>query len=239
MVFTHLKRFKMAKVKFSALISEMRNKLNGSVFSRNRGGAYLRNKVTPLNPQTAAQVEARSLLATFSQAWRSLTQAQRDAWNSAVSNWTTTDVFGDSVKPTGATLFIRLNINIANAGGTTITSPPSPVGVASLVTLSVLASEVSGQVQITFAEDTVPADEALVLEATPNLSPGISNANSQFRVIGRLDEGDTSPFVATSIYTAKFGALSGGQKLFVRAKFISTLTGETSQKLVASTIVVA
>lgn len=238
MVFTHLKRFKMAKVKFSALISEMRNKLNGSVFSRNRGGAYLRNKVTPLNPQTAAQVEARSLLATFSQAWRALTQVQRDAWNSAVSNWTTTDVFGDSVKPTGATLFIRLNINIANAGGTVITSPPSPVGVASLVTLSVLASEVSGQVQITFTEAAVPADEALVLEATPNLSPGVSNANSQFRVIGRLDEGDTSPFVATSFYTAKFGALSGGQKLFVRAKFISTLTGETSQKLVASTIVI-
>ena len=101
----------MAKVKFSALISEMRNKLNGSVFARNRGGAYLRTKVTPTNPMTIAQVQARSLLTSFSQAWRGLTEDQRQAWLSVVDQWSRTDVFGDVVNPSGSTLYIRLNIN--------------------------------------------------------------------------------------------------------------------------------
>ena len=54
-----LKIILMAKVLFSALISDMRNKLNGSVFAKNRGGSYLRTKVTPVNPQTVAQVHKR------------------------------------------------------------------------------------------------------------------------------------------------------------------------------------
>ena len=43
----------MAKIKMTAIVADMRNKLNGSVFSRNRGGAYIRTKVTPINPQTS------------------------------------------------------------------------------------------------------------------------------------------------------------------------------------------
>jgi hypothetical protein len=237
LVFTHLKRLKMAKVKFSALISEMRNKLNGSVFSRNRGGAYLRNKVTPLNPQTAAQVEARSLLAQFSQGWRSLTQVQRDAWSAAVSNWTTTDVFGDSVKPTGATLYIRLNINISIAGGTPINTPPAPLGVVALESLSLEAAVTGDLFEIGFTAAPVPAGHAMVVESTACLSPGISNANSQFRFISLLSATSASPADAYPEQAAKFGDLVAGQKVFVRAKMIRLATGETSQKLVASKIV--
>lgn len=229
----------MAKVKFSALISEMRNKLNGSVFSRNRGGAYLRNKVTPLNPQTAAQVEARSLLAQFSQSWRALTQVQRDAWSAAVSNWTTTDVFGDSVKPTGATLYIRLNINISIAGGTAISTPPAPIGVTALSLIEVEAAGPTNTVIVDFNPAFVPADVAMIIEATPCLSPGISNANSQFRVVEVLEPGDSSPATISAAYLAKFGTIVAGQKMFVRAKMVSRTTGETSQKLVASAIVIA
>lgn len=228
----------MAKVKFSALISEMRNKLNGSVFSRNRGGAYLRNKVTPLNPQTAAQVEARSLLATFSQGWRALTQVQRDAWSAAVSNWTTTDVFGDSVKPTGATLYIRLNINISIAGGAVISTPPAPVGVEALTLVELEALGTGNVLIMDYLPGSVPAGVSMVVEMTPCLSPGISNANSQFRIIDVIPNGSTSPATLSGPYLAKFGELVDGQKVFLRAKMINITTGETSQKLVTSSIVI-
>lgn len=228
----------MAKVKFSALISEMRNKLNGSVFARNRGGAYLRTKVTPTNPQTAAQVAARSLLTQFSQAWRSLTQAQRDAWSAVVDQWATTDVFGDVVNPSGSTLYTRLNINIALAGGSAISTPPTPVGATALTALSVTADVSDAEVEVVFAP-TVPANHAMFVEATPMLSPGISNANAKFRAISTLAAATSSPQNLNTAFVAKFGSLVAGQKLFVRAKFINALTGEVSQRLVASTIVTA
>ena len=227
----------MAKVKFSALISEMRNKLNGSVFSRNRGGSYLRTKVTPTNPQTAAQVAARSLLTSFSQSWRGLTEAERDSWRSVVDQWSTTDVFGDVINPSGATLYIRLNINISIAGGSPITSPPTPTGAAALTDISLTATFTGDVFDVTFAPTPVPTTHAMYIETTPMISPGINNANSRFRNIVVAAAAVASPIDAFGDQVAKFGGLVVGQKAFVRAKFIRTDTGEVSQKLVADTIV--
>lgn len=229
----------MAKVKFSALVSEMRNKLNGSVFARNRGGAYLRTKVTPVNPQTIAQVAARSLLTAFAQSWRSLTQEQRDQWNSVVTQWARTDVFGDVVNPSGSTLYTRLNINIANGGGTAINVPPTPTGADALTLLTVTADASGDQLDIAFAPAAVPAGHTMYVEATSMLSPGISNANSKFRKIATVAAAGATPFDAHTAYVAKYGDLVAGQKVFVRAKFINIVTGEVSQSLVASAIVTA
>ena len=226
-----------AKIKLSALVSGMSGKLNGSVFAKNRGGLYLRTKVTPVNPQTSAQVAARNLLTSFSQGWKSLTEAQRTAWNNAVENFQTTDVFGDLKKPTGLQLYIRLNANISNGGGTPITSPPLPSGVTALTALSLSAAFTGTAFDVTFAPTPVPADTALYVEATTGLSPGINNANSKFRTIGVVAAAATSPADLSTEYTDKFGALVEGQKIFIRAKNINLLTGEVSLGLVADAIV--
>jgi hypothetical protein len=228
----------MAKVKFSALISDMRNKLNGSVFAKNRGGNYLRTKVTPVNPQSVAQTAARVLLTTYSQSWRTLTEAQRASWNAAVNSWSTTDVFGDIKNPTGLQLYIRLNVNIELAGGTPLTEPPVPAGVEPVLDLSVDVDDSSQSVTLSDITTPVPANTALYVEATPGVSAGVSNANSQFRHITTLAPAAAVGAVSAA-YIAKFGAVQEGLKYFVRCKFINQLTGEVSQPLVASTIAVA
>lgn len=227
----------MAKVKFTAIVADMRNKLNGSVFARNRGGAYVRTKVTPLNPQTAAQVGARSLLTSLAQDFRSLTQEQITAWNNATSQWQTTDIFGDSVSPTGLALYVRLNANIQNAGGTLLTTPPSPIGAEALTEISLSATVTGDVFDVTFLPAAVPADHTMYVESTTMLSPGINNANSRFRFISTAGAASASPVDFFAGQTAKFGPLVAGQKVFVRAKFINKLTGEVSLPLVASAIV--
>jgi len=229
----------MAKIKMTAIVADMRNKLNGSVFSRNRGGAYIRTKVTPINPQTAAQVQARSLLTSLSQGFRSLSQAQITAWNAATPSWTSTDIFGDSIVPTGLALYVRLNANITNAGGTLIVLPPLPVGADAVEDIS-LASDVSSNTYtLTFLPAAVPANHTMYVEATQLLSPGVNNANSKFRFIAAIAAAGTSPANLFADYTAKFGGLYAGQKSFVRAKFINKVTGEMSLALKAQTIVTA
>jgi hypothetical protein len=229
----------MAKIKYSGLIAGISGKLNGTVFARNAGGDYMRTKVTPVNPQSQAQVLARAKLAGFAQSWKTLTQVQRDSWSAAVANWSTTDVFGDVQNPKGNTLYTRLNINISNAGGAAIVLPPVPVGVTALTSLELAAAVGLSTFDLTFTPAAVPADHTLYVEATGPMSPGISNANAEFRTIGTVAAAGASPADLFAEYTAKFGALIEGQKVFVRAKFIHTLTGEVSQKLVASTIVAA
>lgn len=229
----------MAKVKFTGFLADMRGKLNGSVFARNRGGQYVRTKVTPLNPQSIAQVSARNLLTGLAQGFRSLSENEITAWNQAVTQWQTTDIFGDLVSPTGLALYVRLNANIANAGGTAITSPPAPTGAAALITLGLVADVSSDQFDISFTPATVPADHTLYIESTTMLSPGINNANSRFRFIGVAASAAASPVGAIAFQTAKFGSLVAGQKAYVRCKFINKVTGEVSLALKASAIVTA
>ena len=83
------------KAKFGSIVVAGSGKIGGHVASRNRGGAYFRTKVTPVNPNTPAQAAVKSRLTTQAQAWRSLTAAQRAQWNAAVADFARTDIFGD------------------------------------------------------------------------------------------------------------------------------------------------
>lgn len=228
----------MALVKFSMMISEIRNKLNGSVFARNRGGNYIRNKVTPINKKSSAQVLARSRLTQFAQAWKGLTENQRKAWNAATSQWARTNVFGDVVNPSGNALFNRLNINLALAGQAQISVPPLPIGADAVTSLSIVANATNPELTLTFTPAAVPAGHSMYVESTENLSPGIFNANAKYRHIATL-----APLTATGEdvivqQTEKFAPLVVGQKVFVRVKFINQATGEVSQALNASAIAV-
>lgn len=225
------------KVKYSALVSDMRGKLNGSVASKNRYGGYLRNKVTPSNPKSIHQVEQRAKLAQFSQGWRGLTEQQREAWNSAVSNWQKTNIFGDIVTPSGNTLYTRLNVNIANVGGSPVSLPPLPMGVEAPEGISAVITVGTSEMDVSVLPATVPAGHKLVVQATEPLSPGISNANNKFRVIkygATLTSGD---YDAWNDYTGRFGTPTIGMKVFFKIHFVRETTGEISQELKTSVIV--
>lgn len=229
----------MAKIKFGAMMVDARGKLGGHVFSKNRAGAYVRSKVTPSNPQTADQVAQRALLASASQSWRGLSEAERLAWNGAVQNYATTNVFGDIVNPTGATLHTRLNINVALVGGAALTTPPLPVGITSPAGLTLTAAAGTPTFEVAWTGGAVPAGTKMVVEATPMVSVGRYNVNNRFRTIGTVAAAATSPQDLITEYEAKFGSLVEGQKVFVRVKYINITTGEVSQTLVASAIVAA
>src|SRR4051794_38926446 len=118
----------MAKIKYSALVSDMRNKLNGSVMSQNRYGSFVRNKVTPVNPQTSYQQAARQSLGNLSSSFRELTAGQIAAWNRSGVNFPFTDIFGDIKHLSGQTLFVKLNANLEKVNSPRILQPPLPVG---------------------------------------------------------------------------------------------------------------
>lgn len=225
----------MAVVKFTAIVAEMRNKLNGNVFSKNRAGNYLRNKVTPVNPQTSFQQNQRDLLTQLSQSWRSLTEPQRLAWIAASANFPYTDIFGDKKTLSGQGLYMKLNLNIRKVGGTIIANPPAPGILGALLTLSVTMVASTGVLTITWTNSGAAASQNVLIEATPAVDPGIYFVKNRFRVLATaLLSG--SPFVGTTAYAARFGAVSAGQKVYVRVSVVNNLTGQTSVGMVASAI---
>jgi hypothetical protein len=167
-----------------------------------------------------------------------LTQAQRDSWNSAVASYSKTDIFGDLRNPSGANLFQKLNNNLQSIGIAFLTSAPLPVEVpnTSVVSLSV---ETTGSVMEIFLSGAVATDSALKIFATAPQSPGKSFVKSEYRIVAQLDPTDTSPADIAAAYVAKFGTFpSVGQKIFVKALPISTLTGQAGSASSASAIVI-
>jgi len=226
-----------AKVKYSALVSDMRGKLNGSVASRNRGGAYLRNKTTPLNPQSNYQTNVRNYFSDVAKAWRGLLAEERTAWNSAVSGFITTDVFGDGLTPSGSNLHQKLNLNLKNIGVAVITTPPTPAAVPTFATLSLAIAKGAGTATIAFTP-AIAATEKVLLYATPGMSPGKTFAKNDYRLIGILTSADVTPENIKSAYETKFGTIpAAGQKVFVKIKEITILSGLQSAVRTASTIV--
>lgn len=229
----------MAKVLFTAVVADMRNKLNGTVFSKNRYGGYTRTKVTPVNPQTDAQQAARNNLSTWSQAWRGLTEDQRQSWIDGAINYPFTDIFGNTKVLSGQALYVKLNTNLANAGGAAIDSCPSPVALPALETLSVTAAEGTPAVTVTFTPSPVPADFVLQIFATPNITPGRNFVKNQFRYVATVDAAGTSPAAIITDYAAKFGNPVEDQKIYIRAFFVSKTTGQAGIPLQAMAVVAA
>ncbi len=228
------------KMKFGAIVTDGRGKIGGHVASKNRSGAYLRTKVTPVNAQTVSQTGVRNRLSGFSQSWRGLTEAQRAAWNAAVGDFAKTNIFGDLVQPTGFNLYQRLNNNLTRIGEVAIDVPPVPAAIVDIVIGALTVAAGAGTASLAY---TAGADATSEIEvwATPTVSAGVSFVKSEFRLIGQFTANAVSPFNLAAAYTAKFGSLTGtaGKKVFVRTVAISTVTGQAGVPQIASAIVAA
>lgn len=227
------------KLKFGAIVVDGRGKIGGHVASRNRGGAYLRTKVTPVNPSTSAQVRVRNRLTVISQFWKSLTEAQRGSFNAAVNDFSKTDIFGDIKSPSGFNLFQRLNNNLANVGITIIQNAPVPSAVATSLIGALSIDVGSGDAMTLALASSVPTGSSVEIWATPPLSPGINFVKSEYRLIKVSPAAATSPIDIQTEYLDVFGTPAAGTKVFARIKYVNTTTGQASQYQSTNTIVVS
>lgn len=214
------------KIKFGAIVTDGRGKIGGHVALKNRAGAYMRTKVTPMNPNTSYQADARNRFSTRSTAWAALGSAVILTWNNAVDLFKKTDIFGDIKKPTGFNLYQMLNNNLVRIGVAPITIPPVPVSLP-VITTGVLTAVHAGAIIVTFTADPDVAVTEVEVAATPALSVGKSFVKSEFRRLGLMPAIVTHVTTLTTIYNAKFGAVgAAGKKIFVSMKQVSKTTGQ-------------
>lgn len=226
----------MAKVKFGMIVTDMRGKLGGHVFTKNRAGASTRTKVTPSNPRTASQQANRSLLALFSVGWSALTDAMRASWNGAVDSWTKTNIFGDNVKPSGKNLYTALNKNLASIGLASIDVAPEKV---ELPLLGLTWVDVNiGDEEITLSTEAIPAGTYVVVGATPPLSAGTSFTKGKFRRIYYANGNVVTATDIYSAYVAKFGAISENSNIYFEVKLIAS-NGQMSVPEVTKAVITA
>lgn len=217
----------MAKFTPGAIVSEVRGTIAATTYSKNKGGAILRNRVTPINRRSTNQTQRRQILAALASAWRSLSQANRDSWNNASPNFPQSDNLGQTIFLTGEQLYVRCNANLILTGNAQITSAPAPTSFDVLAFTSLTATADDGAISLAFTP-TVPTGFEMVVRATPPISPGVSFVpQSKFRFLSSIAPAATSPQDIAAAYAAVFGAITGAtdQKIFVEMFLVEQASG--------------
>lgn len=226
----------MAKYK-GGLAGTISGTVGGSTFSKD---GTLRNKPNPSNKQTQAQLNQRGLQTLISQAWRSITEANRLAWNSVGAAFSITDVFGDTLPLKGIALYSKLNQNLMQVGSPMIDVPPNPTGGGEAPTLSSLAAAAgAGTLSLAYTPTPQPTGYALQVWATVGKSAGVKFVGSSYKLISIVQPADASPLAMGTDYTDVFGSMIEGTTIFVKVQSINVATGETGSIQTISTVVAA
>lgn len=222
----------MARIKFGMMMTDARGKLGGHVFTKAKSGATIRTKVSPLNPKTSAQSEARGALGANSQAWRTLSETQRLAWNSAAQEVSKTNAFGDTYFPSGKNYFTAVNNNLRNVGSQILVDPPALVQMPSLTSVEVAFDLLAEQIDIApnFVGDE--ANIIIVCNATSGQSAGRYNFSGKYRKFnGYTLAGLPKDTAIYDDYVSKFGVPSPGQKVSFEFYLVNANTGQVSPRV--------
>jgi len=181
--------------------------------SRGRSGQIIRQRAMPTNPNTAAQAAARARLANMSAGWRGLTDAQRAAWNAFAASFSITNALGASINLTGHQAYVKINtVNLLN-GIAAVTAPPALPAFGSLAATALTGLLATPALSITSTLAT--GQTSIMVFASGQKSAGVSYVND-FRYLATFTQATTGKLDILAAYVAKFGALIGGKKIFVK-----------------------
>lgn len=221
--------------------SEIRGKIGGKVYSRNASGAFVRKYVKPTNANTVKQQSVRNTFGSLSGAYRDLTDAQRATFETMRQFYKTQDSIGNTITPTAAQLFNRLNGVLVQNGVLNLTSLlttcPAPVALVGITAgapdFDTTANTFEANLTFDNALQTVPADQKLVISATPSISAGIkkvpANMYSRIRTLDAAD--DTAAENLHANYLAVFPEPAVGANVFLKAQTFSTVTGQITSEV--------
>lgn len=216
----------------SAAFTDARGSIGGITFSRNKGGNYTRKRIKPTNASTTARSRARGDMSAASQAWDSLTDAQRAAWNSAAMNVTVPNKIGQQIHLSGINWFVKVNALRAQNSMTQISDPPNPFNSAEFTPPSALVLDVSAK---TLAFNVTSTDtwagEAggrLSVYLSTGQSPGVNSPVANYTLVGTVSGNATPITTGTVAVDDAVRVITNGQAYFVRFR-VQDAEGRVSQ----------
>ena len=104
--------------------TQLSGSVGGVVASHNKGGAYLRGRSVPTNPNSARQQTVRSAFAASAIGWAGLTVEQREAWEGYAALTAVTNRIGESITVSGFNMYVRANSFRGGAGAAVVAAAP-------------------------------------------------------------------------------------------------------------------
>lgn len=226
----------MALIKFGGGVAGISGKIGGTVFARNKAGAYARNWAKPVNPVTPSQSNVRAIFGNGSASWSALTSAERDQWNSEAALQQRINRFGEVYTPSGRQYYLEVFNSTAQAGFAAPTTPTVAAVPPLAIELPVITATLTGAaitaLTLAFTDPVLLGDQVYIIEAAPIQPDSRTNVNTQYRQIMVSLPVPASPLNILAAFTALFGtAASLGDLVRLRVTSLDTLTGLRSAQV--------
>lgn len=213
----------MALIKLGAMIAEARGSIGGAVFARNRGGAYIRNRSIPINPESTRQTAVRAVLADLTNKWSTvLTEAQRAAWTLYAENVPLVNSLGEARQVTGLNMYVRSNSLTIDTGQARIDDAPTEFTVGPTITPTITVDAAADQFTVTDLGSYDLADGAvnLLFQAGKPVQPGVNFYKAPFRKAGSANAVASTGEPPFGPFDLTF-PVAAGQALFIRTATVT------------------
>ena len=209
------------------------------MFARNRGGAYVRNGPSPVQPRTVYQNSVRAALSMASIGWGSLSDSNRMAWREWAKLNPIKNRIGQSVTLQANAAYVQLNARLAHLGIAMGTTPPTVGAPTGLITLSLGADIGAGDFEVVYTATPLGANKRLILEGCNVGATNVDFVENLYRVFFASAANASSPQDIESAWSTRFGVPSIGDHLYVRGYILDDRNGLISGALVADNDVVS
>jgi hypothetical protein len=176
--------------------------------------------VVPANPQTTYQKTVRANLKTASQLWDTIGQPAQLSWISAAEGYNSKARLGMSGKLTGNQYFVRINANLLDNSGETVTTPPALAVFTEIPATALVATNPGGVPALKITTTDVWQATTRVKASLP-VKNGVHRMPETF-LIGTAPVSANSASNITALYVAKFGAPPVASKVFIEL-YVETL----------------
>lgn len=228
----------MAKFTPGPTVAEVRGSIGGTVYSRNRYGAYMRFRAKPTVSTTAHALAAKARMTQMTQAWQNLTAAQRLSWNQWANATPIVGALGESQQLTGHAAFVGVNCRLDCLAAAPITAPPITPAPAPLGSLGMTPDKTAGTCFLAYTPTPIGAAERLWITATQQPSAGKTWVENLLKGLIYSGLAEVSPFDAITGIEGRIGALVIGQTLHIKCFVIDNATGLLSAPLRQTAVVV-
>lgn len=220
----------------SPIYSQVSGSIAGLTYAHNTGGMYARQRSTPTNPATAAQIAARDAVGDLNYFWRNVaTQAQRDAWTSWAATNPITGKLGDPLILSGQQMFIKCNAPRMRAALAAVVPGPTIAGLSAIGATSFVPNAAADDVDLTFEASAPWANEAggyAFLQLGRQVAPTVNYYKGPWRLAGTV-VGAATPPTSPATITGPFGeTYLAGNKVFGRI-IASRADGRPSMSVVS------
>lgn len=215
----------MARIIYSGLVDSIRGSIQGTTFQRNAYGYTIKGKPNMVNPNTSRQNARKKTFSGATQAWRTLSDADRSAWNAYANAFPIPSRKNPSAYLSGLAAFTRWHAVWFQRFSTVLNDPAGAQGTAVLDQVELILS--AGDLFVSAPNDITEGPWQVFIYLSRPLSPTQAFVKSWQRYVVSFDSESASDVLITSAYTTIFGSLPVvGSLVGVQVVFLNTTNAQ-------------